>query len=92
MNEAPADFPGQWFLPSLSSFHGREHQLPIDAHGWYALIAPRRCLIHTAHNDGCEPTLAVEKAYLEGRNAYRFLNAEQHLRVVDRIGGHSSGP
>ena len=90
--EAPADFPGQWFLPSLRSFHGREHELPIDAHGWYALIAPRRCLIHTAHNDGAEPTFAVEKAYLEGRNVYRFLNAEQNLRVDYRTGGHSSGP
>ena len=90
--EAPADFPGQWFLPSLRSFLGREHELPIDAHGWYALIAPRRCLIHTAHNDGAEPTFAVEKAYLEGRSVYRFLDAEHNLRVDYRTGGHSSGP
>ena len=91
--EAPADFPGQWFLPSLREFHGREHELPIDAHGWYALIAPRRCLIHTAHNDGSEPTFAVEKAYLEGRTIYRFLEAEQNLRIDYRAGGHgSAGP
>ena len=38
--KAPADFPDQWFLSSLRRFHGREHELPIDAHGWYALIAP----------------------------------------------------
>ena len=91
--EAPADFPGQWFLPSLRGYHGREQRLPIDAHGWYALIAPRRCLIHTAHNDGSEPTFAVEKAYLEGRSVYRFLGAEKNLRIDYRTGGHgSAGP
>lgn len=91
--EAPADFPGQWFLPSLRDYQGREHELPIDAHGWYALIAPRRCLIHTAHNDGSEPTFAAEKAYVEGRSVYRFLKAEQNLRLDYRPGGHGSvGP
>lgn len=89
--EAPMDFPDEWFLPSLRSFLGREHELPIDAHAWYALIAPRRCLIHTAYNDGAEPTFAVEKAYLEGRSVYRFLDAEQNLRVDYRTGGHNSG-
>jgi dienelactone hydrolase len=91
--ETPADFPGQWFLPSLRKFYGREDELPIDAHGWYALIAPRPCLIHTAHNDGAEPTFAVEKAWLEGRKVYQFLEADQNLRVDYRPGGHSSiGP
>ena len=56
-NETPADFPGQWFLSNLRSYNGREHQLPIDSHGWLALIAPRRCLIDCAHNDDGDPTL-----------------------------------
>ena len=90
--EAPSDFPSQWFLPSLRKYTGQENQIPIDAHGWYALIAPRHCLIHTAHNDGAEPTFAVEKAYIEGRSVYRFLGAENKLRVDYREGGHSSGP
>jgi len=90
--EAPADFPSEWFLPSLRQFHGREDELPIDAHGWYALIAPRPCLIHTAHNDGAEPTFAVEKAYLEGRDVYRLLGAPENLRIDYRPGGHSTGP
>lgn len=91
--ETPADFPGQWFLPSLRAYQGREDELPIDAHGWYALIAPRRCLIHTAYNDGSEPTFAVEKAYLEGRSVYRFLKTQQNLRIDYRPGGHGSvGP
>ena len=90
--EAPSDFPSEWFLPSLRNFTGRENDLPIDAHGWYALIAPRACLIHTAHNDGSEPTFAVEKGYIEGRSVYRLLGAEQNLRIDYRPGGHSSGP
>lgn len=91
--ETPADFPSKWFLPSLRSFIGREDELPIDAHAWYALIAPRHCLIHTAHNDGSEPTFAVEKAWLEGRTVYDLYDAEQNLHVDYRPGGHSSsGP
>ncbi len=90
--EAPSDFPSEWFLPSLRDFTGRENELPVDAHGWYGLIAPRHCLIHTAYNDGAEPTFAVEKAYIEGRSVYRLLGAEQNLRIDYRTGGHSSGP
>jgi len=86
--EAPADFPSEWFVPSLRSFTGREHELPIDSHGWLGLIAPRRCLIHTAHNDGSEPTFAVEQAYLEGRSVYRRLGKPENLRVLWRVGQH----
>ncbi len=86
--EAPRDFPSEWFLPSLRGYTGREHELPIDAHGWYALIAPRRCLIHTAHNDGSEPTFAVERAYLEGRKVYSLLGHPENLRVLYRSGQH----
>ncbi|MBC8870280.1 MAG: alpha/beta hydrolase [Planctomycetes bacterium] len=86
--EAPADFPSEWFLPSLRGYTGREHELPMDAHGWLALIAPRRCLIDVAHNDGCEPTFAVERAYLEGRRVYRLLGHLENLRVSYREGQH----
>ena len=86
--EAPQDFPSEWFLPSLRSYTGREHELPIDAHGWYALIAPRRCMIHTAHNDGSEPTFAVERAYLEGRSVYSLLGQPDNLRILYRPGQH----
>jgi dienelactone hydrolase len=87
--EAPADFPSQWFLPSLRQATGREHQLPMDAHGWYALIAPRRLLVHTAYNDGAEPTWAVERAYLAARDVYRLLGDPDHLRIHYRPGAHS---
>ena len=86
--EAPADFPSEWFLPQLRKYTGREHELPMDAHGWYALIAPCRCLVHTAHNDGSEPTFAVERAYLEGKKVYRLLGHPENLRVLYRRGQH----
>jgi len=87
--EAPPDFPGDWFLPSLKQYYGREHELPMDAHGWYGLIAPRRCLIHTAYNDGCEPTFAVERAFRAGHKVYTLLGAPEKLRVQYRAGAHN---
>lgn len=87
--EAPADFPGLWFLPSLRSYLGREHELPMDAHGWLALIAPRRCLIHTAHNDGSEPTFGVERAYLAARKVYQLHGKDDYLRILYRPGQHN---
>ena len=87
-NEAPADFPGEWFLPSLRSYTGREDELPIDAHAWAALIAPRNLLVHTAHNDGCEPTFAAERAYVEARKVYDLLGAGDNYRLDYRTGGH----
>ncbi len=88
-NEAPPDFPATWFLDSLKPYYGREHELPIDAHGWYGLIAPRPCLVHTAHQDGCEPTFAVEAAYREGAKVYQLLAQPENLRVSYRPGGHN---
>ena len=86
--ETPADFYGPWYLQSLREFTGRENELPIDAHAWYALIAPRKCLIHTALNDSCEPTFAVERAYLEGKKVYSFLKQPENLCLLYRKGQH----
>lgn len=86
--ETPADFEGGWFLPNLKSFAGREDELPIDAHGWLALIAPRRCMLDAAYNDQCEPTFAVERSYIEARKVYRLLGHEDNLRLSYRSGGH----
>lgn len=87
-NEAPDGFVNNWFLESLRGYTGREHDLPLDAHGWYGLIAPRPCLISTAWNDGCDPTFAVERGYLAGREAYRFLDRPEALRIRWRPGWH----
>jgi dienelactone hydrolase len=88
--EAPADFPGDWFRPSLRDATGREHELPIDAHGWLGMIAPRPLLIGTAWNDGCEPTFAVERAYRAGRQVYEWMGHPDRLRIRWRPGGHHS--
>ena len=45
-------------------------------------------MIHTAHNDGSEPTFAVERAYLEGRKVYSLLGKPENLRVLYRPGQH----
>ncbi len=86
--ETVRDYPGSWFLGSLKEYYGREDELPMDAHGWYALIAPRPLMIHTAHQDGCEPTWAVEQGYLEGRQVYSLLGAPEKCRVIYRSGSH----
>ncbi len=86
--EAPDDWPDEWFLHSLRSYTGREHELPMDSHGWLALIAPRRCMIHTAHTDDGDPTFGVERTYLEGRKVYQLLGHAENLRLVYRSGGH----
>jgi dienelactone hydrolase len=90
--ESIEDFPSPWARASLRAFHGREHQLPIEGHGLLALIAPRRCMLHTAHNDGADPTFGVERAYLQGREVYRFLGKPENLRNMYRTGNHASGP
>jgi pimeloyl-ACP methyl ester carboxylesterase len=88
--EPPNGFPGQWFLPSLRGFTGRVHELPFDAHGWLGLIAPRRLLLDTAYNDGCDPTFGVERAYRQGREVYRLLGHPENLRIDYRYGGHNN--
>jgi len=87
-SEAPDDWPDEWFLPGLRAYTGREHELPMDAHGWLALIAPRRCLIHTAHQDDGDPTFGVERTVLAGRAVYELLGHPEALRLLYRTGGH----
>lgn len=88
-NEAPPDFPSPWFLESLKTYIGREDELPIDAHAWAALVAPRHLLIHTAHQDGCEPTWAVERGYLAGKEVYRLLGQSDNYHLAYRSGSHN---
>ena len=90
--EAPADFPSEWFLPSLRGYTGREHELPFDSHGWLGLIAPRRCMLHVSYHDDSGPTFAAERAYTEGRSVYRLFARRENLVLDYRRGGHVSGP
>jgi dienelactone hydrolase len=91
-SESVQDFPEPWAKPSLKEFHGRENELPIEGHGLLALIAPRHCMLHTAHNDSSDPTFAVEQTYLQGREVYSFLKKPENLRNIYRTGDHESGP
>jgi pimeloyl-ACP methyl ester carboxylesterase len=88
-NEAPCDFPGKWFLPSLRSYVGREEQMPFDAHCWTALIAPRHVLMDTAYQDDGDPTYAVERGYEESSKVFRLLGVEDHCRIDFRDGWHN---
>jgi hypothetical protein len=90
--ESIEDSPSAWARASLKAYHGRENELPIEGHGLLALIAPRRCMLHTAYNDGSDPTFGVERSYLQGREVYRFLGKPENLRNIYRTGNHSSGP
>ncbi len=80
--------PREWLLQSLRQYNGREHEMPIDSHGWLALIAPRRCLLHTAYNDDCDVTFAAERAYREGKKVYALLGRPENLCLDYRQGGH----
>ncbi len=86
--EAPADFPGDWFKSSVRSYTGRENELPIDAHAWAALIAPRNLLMDTAYYDDGDSTYAVERGYYESSKVYNLLGVEDHYRVAYRDGWH----
>lgn len=79
-----------WFHPRLRFFTGREDRLPIDTHGYLALIAPRACLLSTALNDGCESTFAVERAYLAAQQVYERMGRAEALRIRWRPGGHET--
>lgn len=74
-------WPGPWFLPSLRSFNGREHQLPIDSHGVAGLIAPRPLLLAHGMNDQVISTFAVEQAYAQAREVYDWLGAADNVKV-----------
>jgi len=81
---------GSWFSQRLRWFTGRENKLPTDNHALLGLIAPRHCLISTAHNDGCDQTFSAERSYLAAREAYRFLKRPEALRILWRPGGHET--
>lgn len=87
--ETVLDYPGEWALPGVKSYFGREHELPVESNGLLAAIAPRACLLHTAYNDGSDPTYAVERSYLEARNAYTLLGQSEKIALHYRAGNHN---
>lgn len=79
-----------WYHPRIRYFTGFEDRFPIDFHGLPALIAPRHCLFSTALNDDVEPYPSVERCYLAGQEAYRFLGSQDNFRIRWRPGRHET--
>ncbi len=87
--ETVMDAPKAWALDGVKDYFGRENALPVESNGLLALIAPRACLIHTAYNDGSDPSFAVERTYLEAKKAFRLLGEPEKLGLLYRKGNHN---
>lgn len=87
--ETVLDAPKEWALPGLKEYFGRENKLPVESNGLLALIAPRHCLLHTAYNDGSDPTFAVERTYLEAKKAFHFTGVSENIALLYRKGNHN---
>jgi hypothetical protein len=83
-------FPASGFCHRFGSYTGREHQLPMDAHGWYALIAPRRLLVHTALQRRLRADLGRRTCVPGGTRRVSIAGrSPDHLRIHYRPGAHS---
>jgi len=87
--ETVVDYPEVWALPSLKNYLGREDELPVGGNDLIATIAPRYMMLHTAYNDGGDPTFAVERGYLNAKKAYTFMGKTGNIRLVYRKGDHN---
>lgn len=87
--ESADDFPAAWAKESLKGYLGKENELPIEGNALLATIAPRHLMIHTAFNDGSDPTFGVERNYLNAKKAYQFLGVEDHIYLSYRTGQHN---
>ena len=87
--ESVDDFPEVWAKGSLSGFLGRENELPIEGNALLAIIAPRNIMLHTAYNDGSDPTFGVERNYVNAKKVYTFLGAEENIYLSYRSGDHN---
>jgi pimeloyl-ACP methyl ester carboxylesterase len=87
--ESAVDFPAAWAKASLQDYLGSENELPIEGNALMATIAPRHLMIHTAFNDGSDPTFGVERNYLNAKKAYQFLGVEDHIYLSYRAGQHN---
>jgi pimeloyl-ACP methyl ester carboxylesterase len=82
------DCPKVWLIDTARTFHGRENELPIEGNALLACIAPRHLMIHTAYNDGSDPTFGVERSYLNAKKAWAFLGRKENICLSYRKGNH----
>lgn len=87
--ESVDDFPDVWAKNSLKDFLGRENELPVEGNALMAIIAPRNLMIHTAYNDGSDPTFGVERNYLNAKEAFKFLGVQSNIYLSYRPGDHN---
>ncbi len=87
--ESVQDFPDAWALPQLRNFFGKENELPIEGNSLIAIIAPRNIMLHTAYNDGSDPTFGVERTYLNAKKAFKLFGKEKNICLSYRFGGHN---
>ena len=83
------DCPKAWLADSIRNFYGRENEIPVEGNDLLATIAPRYLMLHTAYNDGSDPTFGVEQNYLNAKKAYRLLGKEENICLDYREGNHS---
>jgi pimeloyl-ACP methyl ester carboxylesterase len=86
--ESVDDFPADWAKASLKDYLGRENELPIEGNALMSTIAPRNLMIHTAYNDGSDPTFGVERNYVNAKKAYQFLGVKDNIYLSYRTGQH----
>ena len=79
-----------WWLPSLHSYLGREHELPADGHMILALIAPRHVMLATARSDGeGDVSFADEQNVLANFPVWKLLTGSTDaIRIKWREGRH----
>lgn len=73
-----------WFSPRLRFFAGREDKLPVDQHTLMALVAPRGCMMYTAHSESASNPFGYEQGYRAAKRVYDFLGSDNlwlHLRA-----------
>ncbi|MEX2567597.1 MAG: alpha/beta fold hydrolase [Cyclobacteriaceae bacterium] len=87
--ESVDDFPEVWAKGSLTDFLGRENELSIEGNALLAIIAPRNVMLHTAYNDGSDPTFGVERNYMNAKEAFKFLGVESNIFLSYRQGDHN---
>jgi hypothetical protein len=81
-----------WFNEDLSSFLGRENDMPFDQHCLLAAIAPRPLLLTYALDDRwSNPEGMVQCTWAAGE-VYLFLEVTDNLAFHLREGTHSHAP
>ena len=79
----------RWWLCSSMQYAGHPERMPIDGHGVVAMIAPRACVIATAHQDqASDMVFAGEQNIKAASEVYELYGKEANLRNLYRPGQH----